>query len=37
MSLGTLGASTLGNMLTVKGVMTAGKEHNNVDHMDKKC
>ena len=37
MLLRTLGASTLGNMLTLKVVMIAGKEHNNVDHMDKKC
>ena len=35
MLLGTLDASVLGNMLTGKGVMKAGRRYNNIDHMDK--
>ena len=36
MLLGTLGASMLGIILTGKEVMKAGKEYNDMDHMDKR-
>ena len=35
MILGTLGASILGNMLTGKGVLRAGRGYSNMDHIDK--
>ena len=35
MLLGISGASMLRNMLTGKGVRTAGCGYNNMDHMDK--
>ena len=35
MLLETLGASMLGNMLTGKAVIRAGRWYNNVDHMHK--
>ena len=31
----TLGESMLGNMLTGKGVMNAGRGYNNMDYIDK--